>query len=137
MTGAIIIACVTILAWILLRFFDRRRAEQENPGSAVSENTEVAEEEECCGAHSYCVKLLPRPVKPVYFDDEELDRFSGKSPEEYTEEETEEFRDILLTLRPEEAPEWAQSLRMRDINVPDALLEELNLLISEELQRRK
>lgn len=139
MTGALIIAVITVLAWFLLRWHDRIRRSGDDlpdPASPPEEENEGEQEEECCGAHSYCVKLLPRPEKAVYFNDEELDRFAGKLPSEYTPEETDEMREVMLTLLPREAPEWAQSLQMRGIEVPEDLIEELNLLITEELSRR-
>ena len=65
-------------------------------------------------------------VKPVeYFDDEELDRYRGRPSDAYTDEETEEFADVMYTMRPEEVRDWNRSLILRGVNVPDQIKDEL------------
>lgn len=94
----------------------------------------AAEGEECCGMHITCEKdsLLAAVSERVeYYDDEELDRFAGWDPENYTESETEEFRDILLSMRPEDIAGWARSLQLRNIALPGIVREELLLIVSE------
>lgn len=65
----------------------------------------------------------------IYFEDEELDRFKGKSSDAYTDAETEEFREVLYTMKPEEVPEWNRSLVLRGINLPNGIKDELMLLM--------
>lgn len=65
----------------------------------------------------------------IYFEDEELDRFKGKSSDSYTDAETEEFREVLYTMKPEEVPEWNRSLILRGINLPNGIKDELMLLM--------
>ncbi len=72
----------------------------------------------------------------VYYDDEELDAYKGLRPEEYTESQTEEFRDVLLTLLPDDIAGWARSLQLRGIALPKAVEEELLFLVAEERQKR-
>lgn len=67
----------------------------------------------------------------IYFEDEELDRFKGKSSDSYTDAETEEFREVLYTMKPEEVPEWNRSLILRGINIPDQIKDELMMLMTE------
>lgn len=67
----------------------------------------------------------------IYFEDEELDRFKGKSSDSYTDAETEEFREVLYTMKPEEVPEWNRSLILRGINLPNGIKDELMLLMAE------
>ena len=67
----------------------------------------------------------------IYYDDEELDRFKGRKPESYTSDETEEFRDVLLTLLPEDVAGWAKSITLRQIELPSEVKDELLLIISE------
>ncbi len=71
-----------------------------------------------------------------YYDDEELDRFRGRNAESYTESETEEFRDILLTLLPDDIAGWARSLQLRSIELPADVRDELLLIVGEERARR-
>lgn len=86
----------------------------------------------CCGLHAICEKTGRINEPPVYYDDEELDRFAGRAATDYSDEETEEFRDVLLTLLPSDAPGWSVSLEKRRINLPADLVPELELLLSEQ-----
>lgn len=85
----------------------------------------------CCGLHAICEKTGQINEPPVYYDDEELDRFAGREASDYTDAETEEFRDVLLTLLPSDAPGWSVSLEKRRINLPAELVPELELMLSE------
>lgn len=89
--------------------------------------------DECCGQHLVCEKDTLSPVSDeiIYYDDDELDRFCGRSPESYTAEETEEFREILMTLRPDDVPGWARSITLRRIELPFDVRDELLMLVNE------
>lgn len=93
--------------------------------------------EVCCGMHTVCEKtnLSPLTGEVVYYDDEELDRFRGRAPESYTPEETEEFRDVLMTLLPEDVAGWSRSIQVREIALPTDVRDELLLIVSELRQR--
>lgn len=96
---------------------------------SVPEETEV-----CCGMHLSCEKdslLADVSDRIEYFDDEELDRFAGRAPESYTPQETEEFRDVLMTLLPTDISPWARSIQLRGIHLPPEIREELLFLVSE------
>ena len=89
---------------------------------------------ECCGQHEVCEKesLLAAVSKSIeYYDDEELDAYIGTAPERYTPEEEEQFRDILYTMRDEEVAGWVRSLQLRGIALPNALKDEVYLIIGE------
>lgn len=105
------------------------------PSADTGLQSEQSEESsECCGLHLVCEKFQTAPVdvdSPVYFDDEELDRFTGIDADKYSDDEIEEFRDILLTIRAEELPLWAKSIEMRNIELPSSVRDELMLLVSE------
>lgn len=91
------------------------------------------DEEICCGQHLVCEKTSLAVVSDeiIYYDDEELDRFQGKKPEDYTAEEVEEFRDVLLTLLPVDVAGWARSITLRGIELPTEVKDELLLIITE------
>ena len=94
----------------------------------------VAVDQECCGQHEVCEKesLLAAVSKQIeYYDDEELDRFKGRASDDYTEEEVEEFRDILYTTQEEEVAGWSRSLQLRGIQLPDELKDELFMIVGE------
>ena len=88
--------------------------------------------QECCGQHEVCEKesLLAAVSKDIeYYNDEELDRFRGKDSSSYTETETDEFRDILYTMRDDEVAGWVRSLQLRGVPLPDALKDEVFLIV--------
>ncbi|MGL5317469.1 MAG: phospholipase, partial [Bacteroidales bacterium] len=59
------------------------------------------------------------------------DRFRGYCPDQYTEEEIEEFREVLYTLKSEEVAGWARSLQLRSIELPDIIKDEVLLVVGE------
>lgn len=90
--------------------------------------------EECCGQHETCEKdsLLAAVSKGIeYYNDEELDRFKGLEGDAYSEEEVEEFREVLYTLQETEVAGWIRSLQLRNVNLPDALKDETFLIVGE------
>ena len=87
----------------------------------------------CCGQHAVCEKelLLKAAGEPIeYFDDEELDRFRGRSANDYSPQEEEEFREVLYTMFPQEVGDWLRSLQLRAIELPEGLRDEA-LMLSE------
>ena len=66
-----------------------------------------------------------------YYDDEHLDRFSLRPSDSYTDEEVEEFAEVMYTLQPSDVAGWNRSLILRQINIPDVLKDELIALLSE------
>ena len=67
----------------------------------------------------------------MYYDDEELDRFKGRSSASYSEEEINEFREIMYTMKEDEVAGWCRSLQLRGIEFPDGLKDELFLIVGE------
>lgn len=134
MTGALIILLVTVAIGLLLYVYDlryRRRHPQETGDAAEPQEQEDNHGEICCGRHLICDKPLTPALgeKPVYYDDEELDRFAGKSADEYSPEEIDEVRDVMLTLLPEDVAGWTRSIQLRGIHLPTPLRDELFLLL--------
>lgn len=108
----------------------RRKASSDQ--SDTSEKADTSEE--CCGLHITCERdslLAAVSTEIVYYDDEELDRLAGKKPEEYDESETEEFRDILLSMQPSDIAGWARSLQLRGIALPPDVRDELLMIVAE------
>ena len=135
MEGALIILAVTVAVGLLLYWHDRRQRKKPGGGEKPTESVEEGHGAGgvCCGLHLVCEKGFPKNENstPEYFEDEELDRFCGRAADDYDEAETEEFRDVLLTLRREEVALWAQSLEQRGLVMPAIVKEELMLLLSE------
>lgn len=152
MEGALIILAVTVVVGVALYLADRlhgrknvETSEPETPetaeaasGVAATEQSATASETPetgkhgplCCGQHLVCEKYPPTD-KIVYYDDEELDRFAGRSGDDYTDEEIEEFQEVLMTLRPEDALGWSRSVEQRHITLPPDVRDGLMLLITE------
>lgn len=89
---------------------------------------------ECCGQHEVCERdsLLAAVSKGIeYYDDEELDRFIGRAPEEYTREEADLFRDVFYTMQDTDVAGWVRSLQLRGINLPDEVKDEVFLVVGE------
>ena len=86
----------------------------------------------CSGINDDCEQtcMMEAATKEVeYYDDEELDRFKGKESRDYTDDEAEEFSEVLYTMRPDEAKGWNRSLILRGINVPNQIKDDLITMI--------
>ena len=86
----------------------------------------------CDGTDDKCeqVCMMEAATREIeYYDDEELDSFRGRQSNQYTDEEAEEFANILYTMQPQEAKGWNRSLILREINVPNQIKDELITMI--------
>ena len=93
---------------------------------------------ECCGQHEVCEKesLLAALSKQIeYYNDEELDRFRGRPSNSFSSDETEEFRDVLYTMRSDEVAGWVRSLQLRGVEIPDGVKDEVLMIINERRSR--
>ncbi len=89
---------------------------------------------ECCGSHEICEAdslLAAVSTKIEYYDDEDLDRFRGRTSEEYSEDESEEFRDVLYTMESDEVAGWVRSLQHREVELPNDVKEEVLMIVGE------
>lgn len=146
MTGALVIFVAMVIIGILLYVTDVtyfRHHHSSKNDTSLGDKTEEGREEKpvpsglpdeiCCGTHLVCEKTSLTVVSDevIYYDDEELDRFKGRDPESYSSAETEEFRDVLMTLLPEDVAGWARSITLRKIELPYEVKDELLMLVSE------
>ncbi|MYM12453.1 phospholipase [Muribaculum intestinale] len=142
----LIISLILLIAGVVLWIHDRI-TRRHNGGSVTSEEVQSAataqedetDSEDCCGMHMTCERdSLLTAVSPevVYYDDEELDRFRGRGADDYSDEEIEEFRDVLLTLLPDDIAGWGRSIQMRDINLPTSIRQELLMIVAEAREAR-
>ena len=93
---------------------------------------EEDDDDECCGEHEVCEKgKIKRALRTdiEYFDDEELDAYRGTPSDEYDDEAVEEFREVLYTMDPKEIDDWLKSLELRKVALPDALKDEVFMLL--------
>lgn len=86
----------------------------------------------CNGDNAKCEQecMMEAATKEIeYYDDEQLDTYRGRAADGYTDEEAEEFREVLYTMRQDEAEGWNRSLILRGINVPNQIKDELIMMI--------
>ncbi|MCU4166145.1 hypothetical protein [Carboxylicivirga caseinilyticus] len=115
-----------VLALVVAVVFSRK----SKPGE---EEKKVEVPDDCCGAHEVCEadSLLSADGKAEYFEDEELDNYKSKAADSYTDEQIEEFRDVLFTLKEREVAGWLKSLQARNINPPEIIREEALMIVAE------
>lgn len=76
--------------------------------------------------------MMEASTKPIeYFDDEELDSFIGRPADSYTDDETEQFSNVLYTMRQDEVAAWCRSLNLRGIQLPNQIKDEVVMIISD------
>lgn len=132
MKGALIILAVTVatgfILYVVQKIFPRKSDD------VTTDNGTDSRPEGCCGQHIVCEKdslLAAVSTEIEYYEDEELDNFRGIDADDYTDEQIEQFRDVLYTLRPDEIGGWARSIQLRGINLPAAVKDELIMLAAE------
>ncbi|MBQ5664130.1 MAG: phospholipase [Bacteroidaceae bacterium] len=118
---AILFLVLALIVVAYLLFNSRKR----NDATVEEEHHDV--EGGCCGKHLVCEKNNGK--EDLYFDDEELDVYKGKQPEEYSEKEIEEFRNVLYTMKSDEVDLWVQCLQQRGIELPAEIKEEVLLIL--------
>ena len=128
MIPALYIFIAMVVIGVILYIHDRLT---NKPSESTTQDSEPQQEEcsdDCCGTHEVCpsemmLKHINEPM--VYYDDEELDAFKGRSSSDYTDEELEQWRDVLYTLKHDELLPWERSIKKRGIIIPEIIKEEL------------
>jgi len=120
-----------VIVGVILKLLHHDSAVSTTESASAVEAAETGGDEVCCGLHEICNKSVQGAGEMIYFDDEELDRFSGRNENNYTSAELEEFRDILLTLPVDEITLWQESLQKRDIPLPTEIRDEMIILLAE------
>lgn len=127
----IVLVCIALLAG----YIRNRRLQKKIERGELDAMPEVKEvDAECCGQHEVCERdsLLAAVSKKIeYYDDEELDKYIGVAPENYTPEQEDEFRDIFYTMQDTDVAGWVRSLQLRGIALPDNIKDEVFLIIGE------
>lgn len=130
----VILIEVALFGLVAGYFYNRNIQKKIDRGELEEAPPVVTVDSECCGQHQICEKesLLAAVSKQIeYYDDEELDRFKGRPSDGYSEEEIEEFRDILYSMQEVDVAGWSRSLQLRGIELPDELKDELFLIVGE------
>lgn len=131
----ILITAIILLGLVTYYFHRRDQKRQAATGNSAKPAETPAPPQECCGQHLVCERdsLLAGVSKSIeYYDDEELDEWKGTPADQYTPEQTDHFREIFYTLLPTDVPGWVRSLQLRQIEMPEALRDEILLVINEQ-----
>lgn len=89
----------------------------------------------CSGDNPKCEQecMMEAATKAIeYFDDEELDVYANRPSDQYTDDEAEQFREVLYTMRTSEIRDWTRSLTLRGISLPDQVKDETFLLMEQQ-----
>lgn len=131
----ILILIGVILLGLIAGYFYNRNLRKKIEKGELEETPEVKPVDgTCCGQHAVCEKesLLAAVSKQIeYYDDEELDTFIGRAPEDYTPEEADKFRDVFYTMQDTDVAGWVRSLQLRGISLPDEIKDEVFLVVGE------
>ena len=122
-----------LITLVLMEWRERERKKGAEANPQADHMVRVPVDDECCGRHAVCERESLLTTKPeiVYYDDEELDRLSGLSPEDYTPEDMRELNDVFTTLRSEDVVGWLRSLQLRNITLPEELRDEALMIVAE------
>ena len=126
------------IVWLIDRLFYQHKGgetvdeiEQDEPVDAPAQGCT----DESCGLRTICPseQILEGACKReiTYYDDEELDAFMGRNENDYTDQEMEQWRDVLYTLQPADLLGWGQSIKHRGLTMPSAIREEFLQLAAE------
>jgi len=130
--GLVVLGLVAFLAG----FFREKKLKRQLERGEIADLPSIkqVQDMECCGKHETCEKesLLAAVSKQIeYYNDEELDRFRGRSSGDFSPDEIEEFREVLYTMREEEVAGWVRSLQLRAVELPDELKDEVYMIVGE------
>ena len=129
----LVVLCVVAFVAGLIRNHINRQKVESGELERMPE-IQPAPADGCCGQHETCEKesLLAAVSKDVeYYEDEELDAFRGVPSDAFTDEVTDQFREVLYTMRSTEVAGWVRSLQLRQVNLPDEIKDEVFLIIGE------
>ena len=124
----IAVLLIIIVAVVLLRRTGRSEATEAPSEDSHSENQGSDAYPSDCFCDNKTLQTLVN-TEIIYFDDEELDAYKGRT--EYSEAEINQFQEVLFTLRPNEVADWLRSLELRDILLPEQLRDEVVMLIND------
>jgi hypothetical protein len=134
----ILLAILVVFGALLYLHYRLTGGDKEDAADAAIQSADN-QDEACCGMHITCERdsLLASVSDSVeYYDDEELDAFAGRAADAYSDAEIEQFREILLTLQPDDIAGWARSVQLRGITLPTEIRDELLFIVSEARSER-
>lgn len=125
----ILILSIVVLGIVaaLISTADRRRGGGDEP-IVVAQTCATCDGSEQTKCEQEC--MMEASTKPVeYFDDEELDAYRDRPSDQYTDDEAQQFADVMYTMRQNEVAAWCRSLHLRGIHLPNQIKDEAYMLI--------
>lgn len=130
-----LLGTVGLVLWLL----DRHSRDDGTADDTVGDTAAAAADDadctdSCCAVNTVCPsEMLLRAEASAnnYYDDEELDAYRGRADDEYTDDELEQWRDVLYTLRPEDRLGWERAVKRRGLVMPAVIRDELVMLAGE------
>ena len=97
----------------------------------VEEEQEAEPMEECCGAHEICETDILNKMSEeiIYYEDEELDAYKNYEENDYNDNQIDEFREVLYSLKEKEIAGWMRSLELRKIELPSVIKSEVVFML--------
>lgn len=124
-TICLLISCaIGLLVWAFV-------VSHKDKGEVILPKSDCAS---CDGTNDQCEQecMMEAATKEIeYFDDEELDKYKGRTSDHYSDEEAEEFRYVMYTMKKEEVKEWNRSLILRNVAMPDQIKDEAVMIMNE------
>lgn len=119
LAGAVLTLLLTYISKLL---FPNKNGEEET----VSEPLE-----ECCGSHEVCETDLLNKMSEeiIYYEDEELDAYRNFEENDFNDDQIDEFREILYSLKEKEIEPWLKSLELRHIILPSIIKSEVVFML--------
>lgn len=123
MTETVLLIIICVLLLVTYYLFNKLRG----PIADHHDHHHDTPDGVCCGRHTVCDKGYDN--SNLYFDDEELDRYKERGENEYSDEEAEEFRQVLYTMKESEVEQWVKCLQTRQIALPSQVKDEVLLML--------
>lgn len=115
-------ALTLLLTYISKLLFPKKNGEEETASEPL---------EECCGAHEVCETDLLNKMSEeiIYYEDEELDAYRNFEENDFNDDQIDEFREILYSLKEKEIEPWLKSLELRHIILPSIIKSEVVFML--------
>lgn len=124
---------IAIVAIAVVAFLTTYIGQRWKSNKGGEEEVEIAAEplEECCGAHEVCeTDLINKMSEEIfYYEDEELDAYKNFEEGDYNDDQIDEFREVLYSLKENEMTAWLRSLELRKIELPSVIKSEVVFML--------
>ena len=115
-------ALTLLLSYLGKLIFPKKNEEEESASEPL---------EECCGAHEVCETDLLNKMSEeiIYYEDEELDVYRNLEENDYNDDQIDEFREVLYSLKDQEIEPWLKSLELRHLILPSTIKSEVVFML--------